>query len=230
MFHDCVGGEIDGCIQLTNPSNKGNPAVTAIVKDKLKYQFGRKDTTGTCPSRTFPDFTLNPTGYLRKKKNFANLTHSQAVALLGCHSTGRAHVESSGYRHSWVVDNTALTNDYYQLLSNTSLDWHVAYVTHDGVTKVQWELNTGTKTIMLLHQDASLWYKIKLGNGGVPTCGYPGSPSSSDFPRLPECAPSAEREFVKAFRDDLLLWIRELCDGIMIMTTVAESNLIDPFD
>jgi len=61
----------------------GNPAVTAIVKDKLKYQFGRKDTTGTCPSRTFPDFTLNPTGYLRKKKNFANLTHSQAVALLG---------------------------------------------------------------------------------------------------------------------------------------------------
>jgi len=71
---------------------------------------------------------------------------------------------------------------------------------------------------------------LSILQGGVPTCGYPGSPSSSDFPRLPECAPSAEREFVKAFRDDLLLWIRELCDGIMIMTTVAESNLIDPFD
>jgi len=38
------------------------------------------------------------------------------------------------------------------------------------------------------------------------------------------------RNVPQQLRDDLLLWVRELCDGIMIMTTVAESNLTDPFD
>jgi len=141
----------------------------------LQFWWGRKDCH-TAPHSYHGDYTGDGHGdYSEIKKvlhgNFG-LDDTEIVALMGIHSVGGGHRDSSGFDYNWQQDYLVFDNQYYKnlvSLPRTFVD--VGKTSHDGKTdphdKYQefvWFPHHQDKhhdPLLMLNVDVSLWKDVE---------------------------------------------------------------------
>mmetsp|Transcript_24244 Transcript_24244/g.31476 ORF Transcript_24244/g.31476 Transcript_24244/m.31476 type:complete len:527 (+) Transcript_24244:136-1716(+) len=157
------------------------------------YKVGRKDCANGSAfdeyEDVFPDPANNLQGLMEEMPQF-NFSKRELTALLGAHSVGNCKQANSGYEGEWAEDAERLSNDYYQLLLNSSVNWHQVLIKNIGVVgatgeevgqKWQWngtsfpdKLNGSAKHIMMLNVDMTLIldFAPNVTIGGEVDCNY----------------------------------------------------------
>lgn len=192
-FHDAatfngVSGGADGCVDLTNPQNKGLAPVVASLAPvvlgakgllsqadvwalaagvaiqtaggpSLSFRAGRVDVASCTGQNNLPDAQL---GVAMMESTFVtrlNFTEREATSLIGAHVLGKAVTVNSGYNGKWVPNNAIFSNRFFVDL--LGVRWQERSLpAFNGEARTQWNGPRGT---LMLNSDVSLAFDTSSG-------------------------------------------------------------------
>ncbi|CAK9097187.1 unnamed protein product [Durusdinium trenchii] len=154
-------------------STRARAAGTASLDLRSIFRFGRR-TASSCDFAVgrLPDPERGCTAVEETFVTRMGLTWTQAAALMGVHTLGRAQVQNSGY-HGWWSDpenSRKFNNNYY--VSLLAKGWLPELAINGNSAKNQWERSDiGRDTSvagheMMLNTDLCLAFSEGGGNGG----------------------------------------------------------------
>lgn len=136
-------------------SLSGVCAVQEMRGPKVPWRPGRVDQPDVPGARSYAPANLphgdNPSpDAIRQKFRSLGFVDSEAVALIGAHSVGRAHKDTSGYSGAWTRAPTRFTNGFFNELLNN--DW-IPVIEQSGKRSFT---DAATKTLFMLPSDLAL--------------------------------------------------------------------------
>lgn len=200
--------------------------VQSVCSDKNNQQQACDATRG--PHRQMPSGEFTTAELLHFFSSEFGFNASQTVALMGAHTLGSAHRQTTGYDGplGWVPNNLVLSNSYYQNLVGGSggtsdsietmtmaPDWSNNFIDNSNIANVpsrwQWEQNG----FIMLDVDIALVRDFSdafdEGTGRV-TCSFLPPTSSLGGSGCPFA--SITGEFVAKYKKDELLWLSDFRD------------------
>jgi len=178
------------------------------------------------PHRQMPSGDFTTSELLHYFSNEFGFDATQTVALMGAHTLGAAHRQTTGYNGplGWVPNNLVLSNAYYQNLvggsSGTSdsistmsaaPDWSNNFIDNSDLSNIpnrwQWEQNG----LMMLDADIALVRDFSGSidkNTGRVTCSF--LPSDGGTTGCPFA--SVTGKFVAKYKSNELLWLTDFRD------------------
>lgn len=208
------------------PATQPNKVVNKAIFN-LPFIHGRKDTTAANPLLATGRSLPSNHGDLNALTSFFNtafgMTTSQAVAIMGAHTLGRARPTNSGFDGRWDASPAALDNAYYRDLLNRG--WTQVRLTNAPCPATgcyQWVRNNGNATgVMMLNPDMALAKAINVDGTGKTAC--TNNVCQSD---------SAAISDVELFAGNNNVWLSKFAEAWNLMVTtqgpaVGTANYID---
>ena len=155
----------------------------------IPFYFGRIDCDTSPLTNEGNAIYPNPDrGWTETAKWFNdhfNFTEIEAVAIMGAHSLGRAHINYTGYQNSWLSITNTLSHVYYeQIIANGWVQEQVPLS-----SKYQWYSEDENKNIeyntLSMNCDISLFIDINEylnTTTGQVLCSHPNSENSEYIP------------------------------------------------
>merc|ERR1712013_24780 len=218
----------------------------------IPFYFGRRDCKTSPDAREEFDFPNNNGGMEETAEWVADrfgFDAAQIVAILGAHTLGAAHIETSGYIGQWAGDSHVLNNEFFAQLAGANL-----YVTQFEQSRVrdlklctpqndcgddnvlfQWFINSPEEfagavkgTGFYLNVDIAMALRIEdhlNATTGQVSCTTPTFEELIGGFTLPtRCPYQYTVELVNAYGDNNTLWINDFADVWEDMIIVNEDK------
>lgn len=129
-------------IELTSTGNGNTPVV-------LPFRTGRRTASSCDDSNLLPSATLDWASQKRFWQRL-NFNSAEIVAIMGCHSLGRATPEETGFLGGWTFTQSSFGNNYFKVVRD--LRWQ-----NPDRNAVTWQ--ESTNSLMMLKVDLELFYQ-----------------------------------------------------------------------